>query len=69
MATHSSVLACRIPWTEEPGGLQCLVGGAGGGGGTESDMTEQLTCIIQHCVFHLFSLCELLCTNWDTKAH
>ena len=22
MATHSSVLAQRIPWTEEPGGLQ-----------------------------------------------
>ena len=22
MATQSSVLACRIPWTEEPGGLQ-----------------------------------------------
>ena len=22
MATHSSILACRIPWTEEPGGLQ-----------------------------------------------
>ena len=22
MATHSSVLALRIPWTEEPGGLQ-----------------------------------------------
>ena len=21
MATHSSVLACRLPWTEEPGGL------------------------------------------------
>ena len=21
MATHSSILACRIPWTEEPGGL------------------------------------------------
>ena len=20
MATHSSILACRIPWTEEPGG-------------------------------------------------
>ena len=25
MATHSSILAWRIPWTEEPGGLQ-LVG-------------------------------------------
>ena len=22
MATHFSILACRIPWTEEPGGLQ-----------------------------------------------
>ena len=22
MATHSSILALRIPWTEEPGGLQ-----------------------------------------------
>ena len=24
MATHSSILACRIPWTEEPGGQQSL---------------------------------------------
>ena len=24
MATHSSVLAWRIPWTEKPGGLQCM---------------------------------------------
>ena len=24
MATHSSILACRIPWTEEPGGLQSI---------------------------------------------
>ena len=23
MATHSSILAWIIPWTEEPGGLQC----------------------------------------------
>ena len=22
MATHSSILAWRIPWTEEPGGIQ-----------------------------------------------
>ena len=22
MATHSSILAWRIPWTEEPGGLE-----------------------------------------------
>ena len=24
IATHSSILAWRIPWTEEPGGLQCM---------------------------------------------
>ena len=24
MATHSSTLACRIPWMEEPGGLQSM---------------------------------------------
>ena len=24
MATHSSVLAWRLPWTEEPGGLQSI---------------------------------------------
>ena len=33
MATHSSILAWRIPWTEEPGGLQSK-------GSQESDMTE-----------------------------
>ena len=32
MATHSSILAWRIPWTEEPGGLQSM-------GSQESDMT------------------------------
>ena len=36
MATHSSILAWRIPWTEEPGGLQCM-------GSQESDMTYQLS--------------------------
>ena len=36
MATHSSILAWRIPWTEEPGGFQSM-------GHKESDMTKQLT--------------------------
>ena len=35
MATYSSILASRIPWTEEPGGLQSM-------GHKESHMTEQL---------------------------
>ena len=24
MATHSNILTCEIPWTEEPGGLQSM---------------------------------------------
>ena len=24
MTTHSSTLAWKIPWTEDPGGLQCI---------------------------------------------
>ena len=24
MATHSSIIAWKIPWTEEPGGLQSM---------------------------------------------
>ena len=24
MGTHSNILACKIPWTEEPGGLQSM---------------------------------------------
>ena len=33
MATHSSILAWKIPWTEQPGGLQSM-------GSQELDMTE-----------------------------
>ena len=35
MATHSSILAWRISWTEEPGGLQSM-------GSQELDTTERL---------------------------
>ena len=35
MAHHSSALAWKIPWTEEPGGLQSM-------GSLESDLTERL---------------------------
>ena len=35
MATHSSILAWRIPWAEEPSGLQPME--------SQSEMTERLT--------------------------
>ena len=35
MATHSSTLAWKIPWVEEPGGLQSM-------GLRRADMTERL---------------------------
>ena len=40
MATHSSIFAWEVPWTEEPGGLQSM-------GSQEMDRTEQLNNNIQ----------------------
>ena len=52
MATHSSILAWRIPWAEEPGGYSPW-------GCRELDMTEQLThtcdCFTMLCWFLLYN--------------
>ena len=48
MASHSSILAREIPWTEEPGGPQSV-------GPQESDTTERLTLPPHHSVKFLFS--------------
>ena len=45
IATHSSILAWKIPWTEEPGGLQSM-------SSQQSGTTEQLT-LIQSPGWHL----------------
>ena len=42
MATHSSILAWRIPWVEEPGRLSSP------GGHKESDTTGRLTFTFPH---------------------
>ena len=41
MATHSSPLAWRIPWTEEPGGLQSV--------GPQSDTTSHMHARAHRC--------------------
>ena len=49
MATHSSILAWRIPWIEKPGRLQS----------TGLDMTEWLTLSLSNPLWH-FLLCDLV---------
>ena len=58
MATHSSILAWRIPWTEEPGGLRSM-------GCKESNTTEQLTHthIFPFRVFSLNYVVKILITK------
>ena len=52
MPTHSSILAWKIPWTEDPGGLQSV-------GRKASDTTEQLTHNnMHHDVWHSESRCR-----------
>ena len=53
MATHSSILAWRIPWTEELGGLQST-------GCKESDTTERLH-------FHFQNLTLILRASCNTR--
>ena len=48
MATHSSILAWRIPWTEKPGRLQSVEL-------QESDTTERLTHITDMLLLLLLS--------------
>ena len=55
IATHSSTLAWKIPWTEEPGRLQSM--------GSQRDTTEQLHFLsfkrfcLSACIIHLCVLC------------
>ena len=55
MATHSSILAWRIPWTEEPGGLQSM-------GLQESDTTERLN---NNSRATQTAQCARHCPAWD----
>ena len=50
MATHSSILAWKIPWTEEPSRLQSM-------GSKESDMIEQLP-------FHYIYIVNILISRY-----
>ena len=73
MATHSSVLAWRIPWTEEPGGLQSM-----GSQRVRHDWVTNITLLLHyiynylHGVFIAFSSvaqsCLLLCDPIDCSA-
>ena len=75
MATHSSVLAWRIPWMEEPGGLQSMGSqGVGHGWATNTRRKKrQLQWkqavfpwppIISTCLLCLFSLYSIYLESW-----
>ena len=58
MAPHSSILAWKIPWPEEPGRLQSM-------GSQESDTTERLN---RHQVGHSFSSKEQASFNFTAAV-
>ena len=54
MATHSSILAWKTQWTEEPGGLQSM-------GRERSDVTERVrTHVHTHMHAHINTIITLL---------
>ena len=62
MAPHATLLAWKIPWTEEPGRLQSV-------GSKESDTTERLTHhrLICVCVY-VYNLVSDQRLSWDLKV-
>ena len=69
MAIHSSILVWRIPWIEEPGGLQSM-------GCEESDTTERLThththtqSLLQEDVLHKNEALALTSSDTNFKKH
>ena len=56
MATHSNILAWRIPWTEEPCGLQSM-------GSQESDITEWLSFHYVGCIY-IYN-CYIFFLDWS----
>ena len=62
MATHSSILAWKIPWTEDPGGLQSM-------GSQELDTTDRLsTCHVLDTILSLFQILSHLISNSSAAA-
>ena len=56
MVTHSSILAWKIPWTEEPGRLQPL-----GSKRVEHDLATEVSEVAQSC--------PALCDPMDSSLH
>ena len=67
MATHSSILAWRIPWTGRPGGLQCM-----GSWGVRHDWATQHThtLYMPYSKTHVQNLCcpDILMGGWPTRG-
>ena len=57
MATHSSILAWRIPWTEEPGGVQSM--------GSQRVGHDRATCTSLWVLGSLFLGKDFLVPTWD----
>ena len=66
MATHSSILAWKIPWTGEPGGQQSMES-------QESDTTEHIKCAqalrSQKSTFKCISAVALVCGFLHYVSH
>ena len=61
MAPHSSTLAWKIPWREEPGRLQSM-------GSLELDMTERLHFHFSLFTFHFYALEKEMATHSSVLA-
>ena len=63
MATHSNILACEVPWTEEPGWLQFM---GSQRGRHESDVTEWLS--TQKCSISTYTYTLMIISQFSRSV-
>ena len=57
MATHSSILAWGMPWTEEPGGRQSVESHRVGHDPSDLARTHTVTSDVAHLFLYLLAIC------------
>ena len=65
MATYSSILAWKIPWAEEPGGLQCITSQK-----SQTQLSDQTTTTKMQRVYTILVKADNnICTPNSSRTH
>ena len=68
MATDSSILACEIPWTEEPGGLESVVSQSQAWLSSNNSKEQRVAFKMKIVFSQFYTMTEYGCFRLNVKA-